>query len=238
MNVVHIRWGLALVACTAAAAVVARSWPWSTPLPQDPPPAANSRQPSASGPEPATTDVPRPRDADREPAPGNAASAPRPATDSTVAAADLEAGDAARLASVNRALASARLPTIHAAARIRAVDLPAMRTVVDEAEGRLRQADIEFLNACSAATDPLRKELLAKLSRNETQGLPVMGPDNPSQRSHPHEAITLVDHGGVTYVVRVGPWQDQALAKSGATCDVELERRLRDYTTSIVPLFR
>ena len=155
----------------------------------------------------------------------------------TVSVADLEPHDAVLIRRIDGALSKAGLRTIHPRAVIDVGDLAALREIVNEAERRVDLADEEFLDVCESVIDPLRRDLLARLARGETAGLPLMGPQNPLKRLHPYEAITQVSYGGSNYVLRVGPWNAPALASKGQMFQQAVDARLRDYQSMIVPMF-
>lgn len=155
-----------------------------------------------------------------------------------VRVSELTEADADRLARVNAALVRAGIQAVQPGARISAADLSVMRQVVDEAERRVSDAEDKYLSEATASTDAQRKSLLAQLARGEKDGLPLLSPSNPMDRMHPYEAITQVSYGGRVYVLRTLPHQCQALAKASESHGVEVQRRVADYTSMIVPLFR
>lgn len=154
-----------------------------------------------------------------------------------VRVSELTEADADRLARVNAALVRAGIQAVQPGARISAADLSVMRQVVDEAERRVSDAEDKYLSEATASTDAQRKSLLAQLARGEKDGLPLLSPSNPMDRMHPYEAITQVSYGGRVYVLRTLPHQCPTLAKASEAHSMEVQRRITDYTSMIVPLF-
>ncbi len=162
-----------------------------------------------------------------------------PASDDiSVPLEQLERQDANRLLRINAALTQGGRPAIWSGAKIARRDLDTLRQIVDEAERDVNEASDGFLSASCSATRELEKDLFDRIDRHETQGLPLMSPQNPFSRTHPYEALSQVFYEGHYYVLRVGPWQDPALARAGGNLDAAKGRRLASYVAMIAPMFR
>ncbi len=137
--------------------------------------------------------------------------------------------DRDRLAKVNRLLAQSGRPEISSTGRVKVEDLPAVRSIVDDAIGRLDKAEDAYLLVAGNALRPLKRDLMERVQRGEREGLPVRTKENNARRRHPHEAVSIVMHGGVRYVVRAGLDTNPELGVAGASVDSERLRALSDF---------
>ncbi|MFN8827338.1 MAG: hypothetical protein ACK501_20405 [Planctomycetota bacterium] len=137
--------------------------------------------------------------------------------------------DRDRLAKVNRLLTQSGRPEISSRGRVKVQDLPAVRSIVDDAIGRLNKAEDAYLLVAGNALRPLKRDLMERVQRGERDGLPVRTKENNARRRHPHEAVSIVMHEGVRYVVRAGLDTNPELGVAGASVDSERLRALSDF---------
>lgn len=150
-----------------------------------------------------------------------------------VLVAALTGRDQDRLKSVNAVLRNAGLAPLPHDATIDPKDLDAFREVVDTANRSCDAALSTWRSAADTKLGQLKKDLMERLGRGETDGLPLESPDNSMKRRHKYEALSLIMHEGRNYVIRVPIESEQDLLRAGAQMDSEERQRLATFDSVI-----